>query len=275
MKRFTTSDGLSLAYRDEGAGLPLVCLAGLTRDGSDFDYLAPHLSGLRLIRLDARGRGASERAADFHSYSVETEARDTVELLDHLGLEKAAVLGTSRGGLIAMTLAATAHERLMGVCLNDIGPQIATGGMARIADYLGRRPAFASRAEMAAAMPALMPGFENVPASRWAEEVERHTRQGERGLDLTYDPKLRDAVLAAAKAAPPADFWPRFDAMAGLALALIRGANSDILSAETADEMQRRRPDMIRAEVPGRGHVPFLDEPESLEAIHRWLEMMR
>lgn len=273
-RHYRSADGLSLAYRDEGAGLPLIALAGLTRDSRDFDYLARHLpEGIRLIRPDYRGRGRSEWAPDPASYAIPVEAGDVIALMDHLGLERAAILGTSRGGLIAMALAATAKERLLGVCLNDIGPEIAAGGLARIMGYVGLRPAFRSRAEMAAAMPSLMPGFEGVPPSRWAEEVERHTTESADGLGLTYDPRLREALVAAGHQPAP-DLWPLFDALAGLPLALIRGANSDLLDRATADEMARRRPDMIRAEVPGRGHVPFLDEPESLGAIRRWLELI-
>ena len=127
-------------------------------------------------------------------------------------------------------------------------------------------------AEAAEARARLMAGFVDVPRTRWAEEVQRHYREGADGLEINYDPRLRDAVLAS-DLAP--DMWPLFDAMAGLPLAAIRGENSDILSAETLAEMRRRRPDMIVAEVPGRGHVPFLDEPKALSALDAWLAAMR
>lgn len=273
LRYFTAADGTRLAYRDEGSGLPLLCLAGLTRDGRDFDYLAPHLPPLRLIRPDYRGRGASAHA-DPATYTVPVEARDALALLDHLNIAKAAVLGTSRGGIVAMMLAATARDRLLGVCLNDVGPVLDPAGLNRIKDYLGLRPAFASRAEMAAAMPGLSPEFTDVPASRWADEVARHTTETGDGLGLTYDPKLRDAVVPVFDA-PPVDGWPLFDALQDLPLALIHGANSDLLVPATVAEMQRRRPDMILATVPGRGHIPFLDEPESLAAITAWLEKMQ
>lgn len=273
MTVFTTSDGLKLAYSDEGEGLPLLCLAGLTRTGRDFDYLAPHLRDLRLIRLDYRGRGGSDWA-DPATYTIPVEARDALELLDHLGIAKAAILGTSRGGIIAMLLAATSKDRLLGVCLNDIGPELSPVGLDFIRSYIGRKPTFGSRAEMATARAAMMPAFEGVPASRWMEEAERLTVETDDGLDITYDPKLRDAVLAAADA-PAQDLWPLFDALEAMPLALIRGANSDLLSPENAAEMRRRRTDMVFAEVPGRGHIPFLDEPESLAAIRAWLEMMQ
>jgi pimeloyl-ACP methyl ester carboxylesterase len=272
MQFLTTPDGTRLAYRDEGAGLPLLCLPGLTRTMADFDYLLPHLPPLRLIRIDYRGRGASQWSGA-ESYTVPQEAADALALLDHLGVAQAAVLGTSRGGLIAMWLAAIAKDRLLGVALNDIGPVIEQSGLARIFDYLSRNPAAKTHAALAEALPGVMPGFTDVPASRWLEEAQKHYATGPRGLQITYDPALRDAFLAAFKGELPTA-WPLFEAMAGLPLALIRGANSDLLSAETAAEMRRRRPDMIFADVPGRAHIPFLDEAESLAVLHQWLGAM-
>lgn len=273
MDHFTASDGARIAYVDEGAGLPLLALSGLTRDGRDFDYLAPHLpEGIRLIRLDYRGRGGSEwTGAD--SYTVPREGQDAVELLDHLGIDSAAVLGTSRGGLIGMYLVAVARARLRGLCLNDVGPALDPKGLARIKDYVGRNPAARDQADLAAKMPLVMAEFANVPASRWLEEAQRHSIETPEGLRNTYDPALRQSFLAAFEG-PAVDVWPLFDLAAGLPLALIRGANSDLLSAETAAEMRRRRPDMVFAEVPDRGHIPFLDEPEALEAIRDWLRLI-
>jgi pimeloyl-ACP methyl ester carboxylesterase len=273
MPKFTTSDGLSLYYSDEGNGLPLLCLAGLTRDGRDFDFVAPHLAGVRLIRLDYRGRGQSDWG-DLATYQIPVEGRDAVELLDHLGLDKVAVLGTSRGGLIAMMLAATVKDRLLGVALNDIGPVIAPEGLEVIKNYLGRAPVLKTHAEVAAARERVMTGFPNVPKERWLEEAERLFNQTPDGLTLTYDPKLREAVLEGSSQPAP-DLWPLFDALKGLPLVCLRGANSDLLSPETFAEMKARRPDMIAVEVADRGHIPFLDEPESLNALRRWLDMLR
>lgn len=266
---FTTSDGTRLAYDDQGAGLPLLCLPGLTRTMADFDYLIPHLPPLRLIRMEYRGRGASQWTGAA-SYTVPQEGKDALELLDHLGVAKAAILGTSRGGLIGMLLAAVAHDRLLGLCLNDVGPEIHRPGLERIFDYVGRNPAAKTHADLAARLPRTMPGFANVPQSRWLEEAVKHYTQTPDGLQITYDPALRDAFLAAFEG-PPVDLWPLWDATAGLPVALIRGANSDLLSQACTDEMRRRRPDMIFASVPDRAHIPFLDEPESLAALRAFV----
>ncbi|WP_375258229.1 alpha/beta fold hydrolase [Citreimonas sp.] len=272
MPHFTTSDGIALHYSDEGRGKPLLCLAGLTRDGRDFDFVAPHITDRRLIRLDYRGRGQSAWAPP-ETYTVPVEARDAVELLDHLELPRAAVLGTSRGGLIAMMLAATAKDRLAGVALNDIGPEIAQAGLDVIKAYLGIRPAQKTIRAVAARRAEVMTGFRHVPETRWLEEAERLFVETAEGLELTYDPALREAVLGQG-AQPAPDLWPLFDALKGLPLCALRGENSDLLSRETFAEMQRRRPDMIAAEIPGRGHIPFLDEPEALDALRRWLRML-
>lgn len=271
MTVFRAADGCALAYRDEGEGLPLLCLAGLTRSMADFDYLQPHLPPLRLIRMDYRGRGASGWTGP-DSYTVEQEGRDALALLDHLGVARAAILGTSRGGLIGMVLGAVARDRVLGLCLNDVGPAIGQAGLARIADYVGRTPPASSHAEFARLL-AKSPGFDDVADSRWLDEARKLAVETPDGLRLPYDPALRSAFLKAFEG-PPADLWPLFDALAGLPLALIRGANSDLLTADTATEMQRRRPDMIFASVPGRAHIPFLDEPEAVGAVRAFLRVV-
>jgi pimeloyl-ACP methyl ester carboxylesterase len=269
---FAAEDGAKLAYSDEGQGLPVLCLAGLTRNMADFDYVTPHLPGVRLIRMDYRGRGQSDyTGAD--TYTVPQEGKDALALLNHLGIDKAAVLGTSRGGLIGLLLAAAAHDRLLGLCLNDVGPEIEKAGLDRIFDYVGRNPRAHTHQELADKLPAAMPGFANVPEGRWLSDARRHYDETPDGLKIRYDPTLRDAFLDAFKGEQP-DLWPLWQATAGLPMALIRGSNSDLLSAEVAARMQRLRPDMIFAQVPDRAHVPWLDEAASLEALNRWLALL-
>ncbi|MFV0513741.1 MAG: alpha/beta fold hydrolase [Jhaorihella sp.] len=268
MAKFTTSDGLRLHVEDTGSGQPLLCLAGLTRTSRDFDFLAPHLGGMRLIAMDYRGRGLSDRAPDPASYNVTREMQDAVELLDHLGLERVTVLGTSRGGLIAMAMAAMSPGRLAGVILNDVGPEISAEGIARIMDYVGRPPVWhnldGAAAGLAEALGAQFPG---VPAERWRAMAAAQFEEAAEGLRLRYDPRLRDALTAQAAAGPPPDLWPLFDALKPLPAGVLRGANSDILTAPTLAEMRRRHSGLHVAEIPDRGHAPFLDEPQSLALI--------
>ncbi|MCA3445109.1 MAG: alpha/beta fold hydrolase [Rhodobacter sp.] len=270
MKTFRAGDGARLAYRDDGLGLPVLALAGLTRDSRDFDYLARYLpQDVRLIRLDSRGRGESDWTGPA-TYSVGQEATDALALLDHLGIARAAIIGSSRGGLLGMVIAATAKHRLLGLCLNDVGPILERDGLLRIGTYVGVEPTVPTLQEVADRMQTAMPGFERVPPMRWQEETVRHYIQRDDGVGLTYDPALRTA-FDAALAGPLPELWPLFDGCAGLPLALIRGAASDVLSRATAEEMCRRRPDMLFAEIPLRGHIPFLDEPEALAVVTGWL----
>ena len=274
MPRFTTSDGLSLYYEDDGSGPPVLCLAGLTRNSADFLWLAPHLPAHRLIRMDYRGRGKSDYDKDFMNYNILREGQDAIELLDHLNISNTTLIGTSRGGLIAMALSLTNFERLNGVVLNDIGPEVTSEGIARIMDYVGKEPDFA---DVEAATNALMTSqstdFPDVPLSRWQEQAAAiwDNKPGG-GVGIRYDPRLRDALIKQAEAGSMPDLWPLFDGLKTLPLATIRGANSDLLSVETFAKMQVRNPNIIATTVPNRGHIPFLDEVEALAVIHHLLE---
>jgi pimeloyl-ACP methyl ester carboxylesterase len=276
MDYVTAADGVKLAYDVTGAGTPLLCLPGLTRNMEDFEpVVEAYADRAQVIRMDFRGRGASDYA-DPATYQVPQEAQDVLTLLDHLKLPKVTILGTSRGGLVAMVLAATAKDRLAGVILNDVGPEIMAEGLAAIMTYIGRPPSHRTLVDAAGAMPAAYAeSFQNVPPETWAAFARRLFREDRDGLHLRYDPRLREAVAPAfAPGAEAPDLWPLFDAFEGLPLGLIRGANSNLLSVETAEEMQRRRPDMVFGEVPRRGHVPFLDEPEAQAVITAILEQV-
>lgn len=276
MANFTTSDGLTLHYEDTGTGQPLLCLAGLTRNTRDFDFLRPHMGDIRLIAMDYRGRGQSDYDDNFLNYTVMREGQDVIELLDHLGLDKVTILGTSRGGLIAMALAAGFATRLSGVILNDVGPVISPEGIARILTYLGKPPLAKTMDEAAQMLSvAMATQFPGVAASVWLQVANAQFTQHETGLDLRYDARLLDALQAQAAEGPVPDLWPLFDALKPLPTAVIRGANSDLLDPQTYADMQARNPDLIAVQVPDRGHVPFLDEPASLAVIRRILELAK
>ena len=243
----------------------------------DFDTLVGPLAGrCRLIRMDYRGRGRSDYDPDFNNYNLLREAHDVVELLDHLGLAQVTMLGTSRGGLIAMALAAGFPQRLTGVILNDIGPVVGDAGLARIMGYVGKVPPYPTLDAMAEAMVRTAVGeFPGVPQEVWRRHVAHwFEEQPEGGLALRYDPALHKALLAQAATGALQDMWVFFDALKQFPLAVIRGANSDILSAETLAEMRRRHPVMMAAEIADRGHVPFLDEPEALALINAFLDSL-
>ncbi len=273
MKSFITSDGLRLDYRIEGAGKPLLCLPGLTRSLEDFDELTAAMQGeAQIIRLTMRGRNGSDWAEVFTSYNIVQEARDVVEFMDFIGLEKTTIIGTSRGGFNAMILAATTPGRLAGVLLNDIGPELAAEGIAKIMDYVGKPPRARDLAALVAGLKSEMAAaFPDLSDAKWEVLARRWFSVSKAGIALNYDPAIGKAMAEQAKGEAP-DLWGLFDLMANTPLALLRGENSDLLSAETAAQMRARRPDMHYAEVPDRGHIPLLDEPQSLEIIRKLLE---
>jgi pimeloyl-ACP methyl ester carboxylesterase len=274
--RFASADGLRLYGRDyqsRGNGIPILCLAGLTRNVRDFERLAEKIGATRrLLAMDYRGRGQSGYAPDPSSYRVDVEADDALRFLDHLDVPRAALIGTSRGGLVGMTIAAKALDRVSGLLFNDIGPVIDKAGLLRIRSYLGRAPAFASWGEAIAALRRSHEGFD-LPESEWIAFAHRVYRD-ENGLPrIDYDMRLGETFPSAEQietAAAP-DLWPLFNALAPLPCAVLRGENSDLLSEATVAEMARRHPGLIVQTVRHRGHVPFLDEPESLSAIREWL----
>lgn len=199
-------------------------MAGLSRNSLDFEYLAAHFDpNIRLIRIDSRGRGHSDWT-DLSLYTVPQESADVLELMDILGIERAAFIGTSRGGLISMTLAYMALERMVGVLFNDIGPVIDFAGLQKIGGYLGITPQAKTLAEVAESLKAERQGFHGVPDSRWLEEAQHQYVQTENGVALFYDPALRDGFMASmvdvdATDIPP--MWPLFDLLADKPLAVI------------------------------------------------------
>jgi pimeloyl-ACP methyl ester carboxylesterase len=271
----TAADGTLLYARDYGGGslTPAVCLPGLTRNSKDFETIAPKLAETRrVVALDFRGRGLSGRA-DPATYRPDQEAADTLAVLDHLGIHRFAVIGTSRGGIVAMVMAARALGRMAGVLFNDIGPRIDRQGLLRIRSYLGSDPQFAGWTEAVAALKAANPGFPDLREDEWLAFARRVYREVEGRPRADYDMGL------AANFPPPAEIaegkvpelWPLFDMLTPLPCLVIRGEHSDLLSPETVAEMQQRHARLAAATIPRRGHVPFLDEPESLAAITDWL----
>ncbi|MEM9043060.1 MAG: alpha/beta hydrolase [Pseudomonadota bacterium] len=274
MENFKASDGRRIAYTDTGGSGPIVlCLSGLTRDSRDFAKLKDHLAPeYRVLTMDYRGRGASEWAADpINEYTVLVEGRDAVELLGHLGIPSVLLLGSSRGGLIGMGLAVQTPGLIKALILNDIGPELVPSGLDFIMTYLGRPVAYSDFDAAAAGLKAAFEGeAPDLTDDDWLDFAHDTYADQDGKPSLSYDPKLRDAV-AAAMEGPLPDLWPFYENV-DCPVLVIRGANSGLLSPETVAEMKRRKPALRTAEIPNRGHCPFLDEPSSLAAIQAFLK---
>ena len=276
----TAADGTRLYARDYGAGgaglTPIVCLPGLTRNAKDFETIAPRLSpSRRVVAVDFRGRGRSGQA-DPATYRPDQEVADTLAVLDHLGIARFAIIGTSRGGIAAMVMAARALPRMAGVAFNDIGPRIDKAGLLRIRSYLGGDPQLADWDEAVAAIKATNPGFPDLAEADWHAFARRVFRDENGRPRADYDSGLAANFPSAEEIeqAKVPELWPLFDMLAPLPCLVLRGEHSDLLSPETMAEMQRRHPRLEAVTVPDRGHVPFLDEPASTTAIDAWLQQV-
>jgi pimeloyl-ACP methyl ester carboxylesterase len=274
---FRSADGLKLFARDypsASSATPLLCLPGLTRNSRDFEPAIPQLTAHgRVIVLDFRGRGRSEHADDPLTYRVDVELTDAVTLLDTLGIDRVAVIGTSRGGLVGTLMANRLRPRIAGLFLNDIGAHLEKTGLLRIRSYLGVEVNFSSFTEAAQGLKAADPGFTGMNESEWLAFARRIFRDQGGVPRLDYDPNLaltfptREQI----EGGLVPDAWPLFQNLIGFPVALLRGANSDLLSRRTVNAMRKLSPTLQVTSVPKRGHAPFLDEPRSRDALARWL----
>jgi pimeloyl-ACP methyl ester carboxylesterase len=276
---FTSRDGLRLYARHYGVSpslrRPVVCLAGLTRNSRDFHDLAtalagPNDDGREVFAVDCRGRGRSQHDANWKNYSILVELNDVLDFMTMQGLNRAAVIGTSRGGLITMLMAALRPSALGAVVLNDIGPVIEREGLARIVAYVGRVPLPATWAEATERVFEMnRRSFPAVSAQHWAE-FARQVFNDENDLPApSYDPNLAKAVSMIG--GPTPELWPQFAALTPLPLLAIRGANSDILSEATLARMHARHPRLEGITVRGQGHAPLLKDAPTIAAIGEFL----
>jgi len=276
----SAADGTQLYARDyaavQNALVPVVCLPGLTRNSKDFETIAPQLAETRrVLAFDFRGRGRSGRA-DPASYRPDQEVADTLQVLDTLGIGRFAIIGTSRGGIAAMVMAARALPRMAGVLFNDIGPKIDKAGLLRIRSYLGTDPQFGSWDEAVAALKSSNPGFDTLGPEAWMAFARRVYREVGGVPRADYDPALSRNFpgVADIEAGKVPELWALLDLMADVPSLVLRGEHSDLLSAEIVADMHRHHRRLASVTVADRGHVPFLDEPESLAAIAGWLKIV-
>ena len=276
---YTSRDGLRLYARHYpvpgSVRRPVVCLAGLTRNSRDFHDLATALArageaGRDVYAVDCRGRGRSQHDADWKNYSILVELNDVLDFMTMKGLDRAAVIGTSRGGLIAMLMAVLRPNAMGAVVLNDIGPVLEREGLSRIVAYVGRVPLPADWKEATELVTEMnRRQFTAVSPQQWVQ-FARAVFNDDNGLPAPgYDPELAKAVSV--MDGPMPELWPQFAALAHVPLLGLRGENSDILSATTFAEMRNRHPRMTAMTVRGQGHAPLLMDAPTISAIADFL----
>jgi pimeloyl-ACP methyl ester carboxylesterase len=277
---FTSRDGLRLYARHYAAPgsrrRPAVCLPGLTRNSRDFHDLASHLSdpsntaARSVWAVDYRGRGRSAHDPNAQNYSLQIELLDVLDLMTLAGLHDAAVIGTSRGGLLAMVMAAVRPTAIGAVVLNDIGPVIERSGLLRIVAYVGRIPLPATWSEATALVRDLNARqFPGVAEHLW-EDLSRQWFNDDHGRPThAYDQRL-GATMSILDSEIPT-LWPQFEALSSRPTLVLRGEHSDILSESTVREMRLRHPRLEAMTVSGQGHAPLLRERPTLLAIADFL----
>ncbi len=271
---FHSHDGLRLYFRDYGdriaARTPLLCLSGLTRNSNDFhEFALRHAATRRVICLDYRGRGRSAHDPNPMHYAVPVYLDDIQHLLAVTHVRRVVVVGTSLGGIIAMALATAIPTLLAGVVLNDIGPDVKEDGRQRIAGYVGQAVEVpdwdAAVAHLRKSYAQAFPVLDDAGWRRIARGTFTEAPTG-KGLSLAYDLNISIALREQAKQRLP-DLWPFFRSLRPLPVLALRGALSDILTADTFIRMKREHAGMIAVTVPDVGHVPMLDEPAAQTAI--------
>ena len=276
VSRFITApDGLRLHVREYGdrrsQRLPVVCLPGLSRTAEDFDVLASAIAADAaaprcVLSLDSRGRGLSDRDRNPKNYAIPVELSDVIAVLVAFDAAPAIIVGTSRGGLLAMALGTQRPGAVAGVVLNDIGPVIEAQGLRRIKGYVGKLPEPRTFEEGADILRHIARGqFPNLQAADWMAAAKRGWREQNGRLIPTYDPALAHNLAAMSPDRP--NMWRQFEALARVPVMVIRGANSDVLSSATVDAMKARHPEMDVLVVPDQGHAPLLVEPDVIARI--------
>jgi pimeloyl-ACP methyl ester carboxylesterase len=273
----TTQDGLKLHVRDYGhdhlSAVPVVCLPGLARSGADFEDLATALATdsrtpRRVLAIDSRGRGKSDYDPNPANYNLAVELADVLAVITALGIGRAVFVGTSRGGLLTMLLAAARPTAIAGCVLNDIGPEIDPRGLARIKSYVGKLPQPENFADAAAILRRLFgPAFPKLGDEDWVQYARRTFKDANGRLVPDYDVKLGTIMTEVDLDKPLPTMWQEFDALAQVPVMIIRGSNSDILSAATVTAMQAHHPALQVVEVPDQGHAPLLAEADVIGRI--------
>lgn len=252
----------------------LVCVHGLSRQGRDFDTLARDLaSDYRVICPDVVGRGRSDRLADPMGYAIPNYVADMVTLLARLDVAQVDWVGTSMGGLIGLGLASLPGSAVRRLVLNDVGPTIQPAALQRIGGYLGQPAHWRSLDEAADALWAISQGFGLHTREQWLQLTRPQLVPDGDGFKPHYDPAIAvpfRAITPELAAAGEAMLWQSYDRVACPTL-LLRGADSDLLSHDTALAMTQRGPRARLREFAGIGHAPMLVQPEQRAVVREFL----
>lgn len=271
----TTDEGLSLYARSQGSDtdqLPMICLHGLTRNAADFDDIAAILASDRKVyALDFRGRSRSDYDTNWRNYIPPVYVQDVLAMMDQLNISRAVFCGTSLGGLVTMLLAQATPDKVAAAILNDIGPVIEADGLARIQTYTGALPGASdwddALQQLKTIYGATLQDLDDDDFMRLCRRTYREQPDGSLAFD--YDQNVGRAIREVDMQL--GDPWQLFAALHDIPTLVLRGELSDILGAATVAEMAAQHPNLVSATIANRGHVPLLNEPDSVAAIQQFL----
>ena len=269
--RIRSQDGLGLYVRDYGSAANsatvVLCLPGLTRNSNDFHALALHLCGQRrVLSLDYRGRGRSDYDHDWRHYIPVTYVNDVRHVLAALGVQRAFVVGTSLGGIIAMAMAAAMPTSLAGALLNDVGPEISAAGLTKIIKYMQAEMPLRDWDAAVARLKTFFPDRLAQDEEDWLQMARgTYRRRNDGAIVYDWDEAILKPILSTVS--HKIDLWPLFLALGKVPLVAVRGGLSDILSEPTFHRMAKVMPRLTQVTVAGVGHAPTLNETEVLEVL--------
>lgn len=257
-------------WGDPESDRAVICVHGLTRRGRDFDWLARSLEERhRVVCVDLPGRGASDWLPIAADYQPSTYLQDIAALIARLKVEHVDWMGVSLGGLLGMMLAAQPKTPIRRLVLDDIGGYVGVEALQRIAGYVGQDLAFDDQKALEAYMREVNTGYGPLTDAHWAHLATHGSRRDENGAwRQHYDPKLAEPFKQGFS--EPVELWPLWDLIPCPVL-ILRGAESDILTADTAKEMVSRKPGAKLVQFEGVGHAPTLMDAAQIEAVRAWL----
>ena len=272
-----TEDGLTLYARNypgPSEGAPVVmCLHGLTRNSRDFQDLAADLAGhFRVLVPEQRGRGLSDYDSDSSRYTIIQYVQDIAYLLRSLQIDRISVVGTSMGGLMTFALNALYPGLITRAVINDIGPEIAPEGLARIKSYVGAAGPFDDWESAASYIKSISEEiFPAWGATQWHNFAKQSYIERDGKIVIDYDPRIVEPLRGESADTEAETLWSMFDALAPVPLLLVRGELTDLLSEACVDKMRERHPQLTVLTVPNVGHAPMLNEPGVSAAIQSFL----
>ena len=278
---YFSSDGLALHASVYGSPLepwlPVVCLPGLTRNSRDFRDLAVFLSThrhrpRRVICFDYRGRGRSSWDKNKDNYNPIVEMDDIFDGMAAMGVSRAVVVGTSRGGMIAMMMGVARPALLAGIVLNDIGPVVEPLGLARIKTYVGGTLSPEDWTDAVRILKRLHGAqFTSLNDEQWLALAHMSYRDESGQPVPDHDPALARVFVGADFDQPIPTLWKEFRALRSTPILTIRGGNSDLLSTSTVAAMASNHPRFESVTVPGEGHPPLLRGTHLLQRVSTFI----